>query len=811
MNGSNFDPYHKWLGIPPKAQPPNHYRLLSVELFESDPDVIESAAQRQITHVRSFALGQHAEETQSILNELAKARATLLDPATKAKYDASLNAQRQQPAVVPSPPAAADDVMQAVPFDIPTAQVAPRKTSSPKNRRQPSSKLIPLVAGFVVALLVIATIGWLFSDSKQPLMAEIPVSEQPSKEVQAVEVESEVQPVQPPSGLGSIQDSAKPSLGGNAEAMDQESVDATEAQINPETTSPPATEEASTETVVVSSERSDATTTPAPAIVPFDSKQAKAHQEAWAAHLGLDVEVTNSIGMKLRVIPPGTFMMGSEDGQNHEEPVHQVTLTKPILLGVHEVTQAEYQTVMGVNPSEFKGLQNPVEKVSWNDASEFCRSLSSLSGEKRAGRVYRLPTEAEWEFVCRAGTTTTYSFGDDESLLSRYAWSKDSSDLKTHRVATKLTNPFGLSDLHGNVWEWCQDWYGDYPDGSVTNPIGASGASRVLRGGSWAFTAVDCRSAYRGRGGPLFRSSSSGFRVACVPSATASTEIAASPPMKSGEEVESDAVAPPNIPEPANGGPAPAVAPFDSGQAKKHQEAWAKHLKVDVEVTNSIGMTLRVIPAGTFRMGEGKTVHDVTLTTPFLLGVHEVTQDQYEKVMRVNPSQFKDSRNPVETVTWMDANEFCRRLSLLPREKRAGWIYRLPTEAEWEFACRAGTTTTYSFGDDESLLGRYAWTEDNSDRKTHPVGTKLANSFGLNDMHGNVWEWCQDWYGDYPSVAVTDPKGATSGLGRVYRGGSWYFKAGRCRSSARVSNHPADRSNILGFRVVIVPSSLSSD
>ena len=139
MNDSDFDPYRKWLGIPPNAQPPNHYRLLSVELFEADPEVIDTAAQRQMSFVRTFALGEHAEHAQSLLNELAKARATLLDPESKAKYDASLNAQRQQPAVVPSPPAATDDVMQSVPFDISTVPVAPRKTSRPKNRRKQRS------------------------------------------------------------------------------------------------------------------------------------------------------------------------------------------------------------------------------------------------------------------------------------------------------------------------------------------------------------------------------------------------------------------------------------------------------------------------------------------------------------------------------------------------------------------------------------------------------------------------------------------------------------------------------------------------
>ena len=220
------------------------------------------------------------------------------------------------------------------------------------------------------------------------------------------------------------------------------------------------------------------------------------------------------------------------------------------------------------------------------------------------------------------------------------------------------------------------------------------------------------------------------------------------------------------------------------------------------ESTNSVGMTFKLIPAGTFIMGEGGQAHEVTLTEPFQMGVHEVTQAQYEQVMGSNPSGFKGADNPVERVTWDDAVEFCRRLSELPAEKKAGNVYRLPTEAEWEYACRAGTTTKYSFGDDESELGDTAWYAENSGGKTHPVGSKLPNAWGLYDMHGNVYEWCQDWYGDYPSGSVTDPSGATSSSLRVLRGGGWDGTAGDCRSARRGRILPSFRSDGLGFRVV---------
>jgi formylglycine-generating enzyme required for sulfatase activity len=149
------------------------------------------------------------------------------------------------------------------------------------------------------------------------------------------------------------------------------------------------------------------------------------------------------------------------------------------------------------------------------------------------------------------------------------------------------------------------------------------------------------------------------------------------------------------------------------------------------ESADSIGMEFKLIPAGAFMMGEPGAEHEVTLTQPFKMGVHEVTQAQYEQVMGVNPSHSKGAGNPVEYVSWDDAVEFCRRLSELPAEKAAGKVYRLPTEAEWEYACRAGTTTKYSFGDDDSELRDYAWYWDNSGARDHPVGGKKPNAWGL--------------------------------------------------------------------------------
>jgi formylglycine-generating enzyme required for sulfatase activity len=246
------------------------------------------------------------------------------------------------------------------------------------------------------------------------------------------------------------------------------------------------------------------------------------------------------------------------------------------------------------------------------------------------------------------------------------------------------------------------------------------------------------------------------------------------------------------------------------------------------------GMHFVFIPAGEFLMGspdnekdrepgdagrEGPQ-HEARLTKPFYLGKYEVTQAEWKAVMANNPSAFQDDRNPVEHVYWHDCQAFLKKLNEQGRsarfsvssEERAearttSLRFALPTEAQWEYACRAGTQTRFHFGDDLDYkqFTEYAWFKDNSGGTTHPVGEKKPNAWGLYDMNGNVWEWCEDWYGGYSANEVNDPPGPTTGSSRVYRGGSWLSPGANCRSAVRNHMAPGQRHSHVGCRVSLRP------
>ncbi len=323
---------------------------------------------------------------------------------------------------------------------------------------------------------------------------------------------------------------------------------------------------------------------------------------------------------------------------------------------------------------------------------------------------------------------------------------------------------------------------------------------------------------------------------------------------------------PPSTPDPPSAwhgwpadAPPPAVAPFDRDQANDHQEAWAKFLRVPVEYTNSIGMRFRLIPPGEFLMGSTKEEiekglkaidpndkawqerlrseapqHQVILTQPVYFSVHEVTQADYEHVMKTNPAHFSHSgsgkevvagmdtsHHPVETVSSTEAATYCTKLSVLEKLKpfdfragesvqsRAGTGYRLPSEAEWEFACAAGTTTRYWNSDRDEDLVQAGWFGQNAKARTHQVGELKANPFGLFDTHGNVYEWVLDgwdvlFYDRFDSKPAIDPiSPLTAAPRRIIRGGNWNNPGAQCRSAGRYFVPAAFRNSYVGFRVTL--------
>ena len=514
------------------------------------------------------------------------------------------------------------------------------------------------------------------------------------------------------------------------------------------------------------------------------------------------------------LIPPGKFTMGSpetEKGRDaSREAQVEVILTQSYWLGKYEVTQAEYQQVMGNNPGDNKAgggdtTRFPQEQVIWGEAVEFCRKLTEQEHSAKRlprGWEYRLPTEAQWEYACRAGTTTATAFGD--SLSSNQAnFSGDSPYngaekgpfvKRTTTVGSYAQNAWGLHDMHGNVYEWCQDWYGDKLTGGVDPRGTQSGLARVYRGGCCYSFGQSCRSAKRVRSTPNNRDDLLGFRVALVQSNKSSTT---SPP---------------------------SFFPLQAGQ--KSGEEW---------IGNGFQMPFCWCPPGKFMMSSSETEKDrdanreaqveVTLTQGFWMGKYEVTQSVFEKVMGKNPSSFSakgsngskligqdTSQFPVESVTWTEAEKFCRMLTAQERAAgrlTEGWEYRLPTEAQWEYACRAGTTTATAFGDSLSSMqanfngdNPYNCTSKgpNLGRPTS-VGSYPANAWGLHDMHGNVWEWCQDWY-DPILLGGTDPQGPQAGSIPMYRGGPWSLSGSYCRSSYR-GDRPFVNGHDRGFRVSI--------
>ena len=455
----------------------------------------------------------------------------------------------------------------------------------------------------------------------------------------------------------------------------------------------------------------------------------------------------NGVSFKMVQVKGGTFNMGSTSGNNDEKPVHSVTLSD-FSIGETEVTQELWAAVMGENSNSSNKNKNPKAGVSWDDCQTFITKLNELTGRK-----FRLPTEAEWEFAARGGVESKGYTYSGSNVIDDVAWYDENSGSITHDVATKAANELGIYDMSGNVYEWCQDWYQYYSSSSQNNPTGpSSGSSRVIRGGGWRSTNSNCMPFMRSNHWPSGYYNYLGLRLAYG-----------------------------DLPEPE-----PEPEPDEN-----------------VVTVNGVSFKMVQVKGGTFDMGSTsgydneKPVHSVTLSD-YAIGETEVTQELWEAVMGTNPSEFKGDKKPVESVSWDDCQTFITKLNQL-----TGGKFRLPTEAEWEFAARGGVESkgyTYS---GSNVIGDVAWYAENSGRTTHDVATKAANELGIYDMSGNVLEWCQDWYGSYSSSPVNNPTGPSTGSDRVVRSGNWYFTAESCRSSYRSFNAPSDSFGGFGLRLAL--------
>jgi len=641
----HFDPYHRWLGIPPKHQPADYYRLLGLECFEDDLEVIVDAAERQAAHVRRYALGPNQILSQKILNELATAQSCLMDPVEKARYDGDLR-QRQTastPQAEPSPSAAAPAAPQV---DMPPVPSAP---AAKLVKLQTTASQVPTVAHPVP--LSRNVVRWLDERLVAWAGPRLPV---PLTVLRGLAVGV-------PLGLVVVGLLLAVGMSTNHRPVDIGASHPAAGAVAAEPTDEPVVEPA-----------------PEPIVEPVPASSPPPITRPPRIRAIPDQIIDEGVPFQVRV------------EVDSDEPVDSLRFHLEPGFPAGMIFD-ERQRMVIWTPEESQGPGEYSITV-----------VATFSGVDS-----REPRESFRIGVREVNTAPSIVPITDRVIEPR------EDDVPANDLTIGLLEgpPGAVIDSEGRRFNWKPD---------------ESHAERA-----WPVAV-----AVRDNGMPPLE-------------AQARFMIRVTPPPKSAS-------------------PALAVAPFDAAQAKAHQAAWSRHLGQPVEVTNSLGMSLMLIPPGEFLMGSpdsemdrnaGETLHRVRVSKPYYLGVYEVTQGEYERVMGTNPSDFSlmgrsrdkvsgqdTSRFPVEWVSWREAVEFCRKLSASSSEQSSGRVYRLP-------------------------------------------------------MHGNVVEWCSDWYGDYVAAPVDDPPGPTAGSYRVVRGGSWAIGARGCRSAGRDTGTPDGRTSYRGFRL----------
>ena len=800
-----FDPYHKWLGIKREDQPPTLYGLLGVGVFEDDPDVIEACGDQRMVHLRTYQTGKHSAESQELLNEVARAKITLLNPQKKAEYDKQLREQmggfvevieRKKPVEAASKKARPRMLMLGGAVAVGLILLAVIVVIEMKRGSEPARKLQPIAA--------------VSRDRQEPLPSLPPKpapperpKERPNESGSGIEPEPTVQP--PP-----------------AEVAPEEKppVEPTVAATEP---TPPASETAMPKPAK-EPEMEPATDQKLP--VPSAAEQNKMDEqfnEVYSLSQKRTAEEEIALAKKL-------FESSNESpGDPVEKFVYFQTAMKAACRGGDPALMLEIFDAMG-DEFEVDALEGKQKML-----ATFVSGLSGKGGKpevKRIGAFIEAAdpvideaidagrhdlamniAEAAYELTRRAGDRELRKRTFDRRNAVR-KMADEFKGLATVRETLKTNPDDPAANLAMGRWLYSQrgDWEQALPHlarcssaamkALASEELDAGPADRIRLADAWWALGEKVKGKEREA---LQLHAGQWYEQAAAELPDGLTKV----------KVERRLAEIAKIDRPASKGP--------------RKTKRAKELAINLP--GEVKMEFVLIPAGEFLMGSPDAVrqaalgrakaannklavarissegpqHRVKISKRFYLGKYEVTQAQWATVMGNNPSKFKYPTNPVEQVSWDDIQPFLAELNMA--FKRKGLVFALPTEAQWEYACRAGTTTAFNFGDDPAMLAQHGWFKGNSGARTHPVGQGKPNAWGLYDMHGNVCENCSDRYANefYAQSPPVDPVGPPTGSERVYRSGSYLSgRAELCRSAYRWKSLPDAISEGLGFRLALV-------
>ncbi len=694
-----FDPYLKWLGVRDAARPPNHYRLLGLEPFESDAEVISNAADRQMAHVRTFQTGEHSALSQRILNELAAARLCLLNRAQRAAYDSQLRGEAA--ATLRSFQPGGRQSTAGAEHESLAAEVVSRKRPTKRWR---------LVAGSLMALgLLAAAVIFQFVHGRDATNAGRDRRIPPSSDfVTKARI--------PPSGSGAAQ--APPS---------------SSTTVDLDEPSPTTKPDAATASVP------DEPPPPSSSVAPPDESQEAAPSEDQSAQ-----------SAPSNAPDPADPAIQSPD----EQPAAAAPSSLPIA--------GEERTVEGLPAAE------PLAAVPSED--ELAKARLRVRAELYPQQLAAARTDAERlalsDTMRKAALEATLTSATDAADLAalRCALLHEAAELAID--AGDIEHAWMAVDVMARQFEVDERSLKDVALRRIARSVRGADQHRDV-----ALAALDLAEQARMDDSRLSKSL---------------VELAKRAARRSGDEDLIERTGDPN--------------------------RVARPRRMPPELVLSLGgkttLVFRLIRAGKFMAGEADEPREITIATSFYLATTEVTQGQWASIMGQNPSYYafkNDPLLPVDSVSWHDCQRYIEALSRAAAGK--GRRLRLPTSAEWEYACRAGSTAVYSFGDDARGLARHAWFRpENSDQKSHPVGQLAPNAWGLYDMHGNVAEWCGELVSETGELLRLGPGQETPATAQAQlRGGSYRHRADNCRATSVHFDRPDARDFRYGFRLVCEP------